>query len=473
MSSPPPAAATSGSEATQQRVNNWFWWVYALIALQAAHHECGWEGAPLRVPDPACARCHGTFVEEISSDNPDDDPRQFDRPDDDGDEFEGGDGGLGRAGPNREPMLIRFIGPGGAATQIAFGGGGAPFIFGPSGAQAERQRQQGASGESHQEHAPRAGGGPLQALMSAFGWAPPGQREDEQHRFRTDAGFGGSNRGEQTATATGAEAETGAGRGERMQQVPLRNLATFLGEAFGPPQAHEADHPRNNPFAEGHGDDDNEEYDRTQQEQQRRAQQHPFAVFAAEGANGAQNGAPLNHLFTLLNAFGIGMPLPGNRGDYVFGEANFQELLNDLMQQAQGRAGPQPATEEIIDKLPRTKVTADMLDSPNFHSDCPHMTPGEQSAPVTESRGQGIDGVAVASDAPTASTRQAPSEPNGMDDTDPPLTALPGGWPGSISHGGSTNDVERSRQASRDRERSRRERDSATEHGELPMDDLD
>lgn len=42
----------------------------ALLSTPCFHllrysHECGWEGTPLRAPDPTCARCQGSFVEEV------------------------------------------------------------------------------------------------------------------------------------------------------------------------------------------------------------------------------------------------------------------------------------------------------------------------------------------------------------------------------------------------------------------------
>lgn len=83
--------------------------------------------------------------------------------------------------------------------------------------------------------------------------------------------------------------------------------------------------------------------------------------------NGQQTGGGLNSLVNLLNALGAG-PLPGNRGDYAFGENAFQAILEQLAQQA-GRAGPNPATKEIIDNLPRRLVDSDFLSS-SASQDC-------------------------------------------------------------------------------------------------------
>jgi len=132
----------------------------------------------------------------------------------------------------------------------------------------------------------------------------------------------------------------------RLQElIVCRDIVSnsFLGEAFGDPEPHPADDPSNNPFAEGGVDAP------PSATHERRARSEPGAGNADQGgggagAQGAQagRGNPLNYLFSLMNSFGIngqmlganGFGLPGNAGDYVWGgEANFQNLLNDLMEQ--------------------------------------------------------------------------------------------------------------------------------------------
>lgn len=107
-------------------------------------------------------------------------------------------------------------------------------------------------------------------------------------------------------------------------------LSAFLGEAFGAPTPHPADHARNNPFAEG-GHDAGDEDD---VEPGPSLGHHPHDPFAARAAG----ATPLNYLFSLLNAFSVNPPLAGNPGDYAFGEASFQNLLNDLMAQVGGHS---------------------------------------------------------------------------------------------------------------------------------------
>lgn len=64
-------------------------------------------------------------------------------------------------------------------------------------------------------------------------------------------------------------------------------------------------------------------------------------------------------IFSVLNG---GQPLNrGNMGDFVFSERGFQDVLNQLMEQMEGRYGPRPATEEKIASLQRVRMTKDML----------------------------------------------------------------------------------------------------------------
>lgn len=138
---------------------------------------------------------------------------------------------------------------------------------------------------------------------------------------------------------------------------------SFLGEAFGAATPHPADDPGNNPFAEGG------------HEREHRGDGEGEDEGAAAGAGAGAipiGGGGLGFLGALLNAFGMtgagpgvagpgGFVLPANMGDYAIGEGGFQQILNDLMEQAAGRAGPQPAPDDMIEKLPRVKVTQELL----------------------------------------------------------------------------------------------------------------
>ncbi|GAA5942054.1 hypothetical protein JCM1841_005912, partial [Sporobolomyces salmonicolor] len=311
-------------------------------------HECQHEGTDFPcTPDPVCPNCRGSFVEEIPSGDTSaatDDPRDFDR--DEGPPLglifgHGGGGmavggGVGAGGGQGQPALLRVnLGP--AGTFIAARAGGA-----------------------------RAEGGGDQpmglgtALLRVLGIAP-------------SMGAAGPMVGGSAARQGGGESsdpeEQEAGRDghdEGRHQVPIRNLATFLGEAFGDPQPHPADDPANNPFAEGGHDAAATSAD----QQQREGAPSGGDRFTPGGETAAEPGNPLSYLLTLMNAFGFngqmigpgGIGLAGHAGDYVWGgEANFQALLNDLMEQAAGRTGPQPAPDDMIEKLPRIKATEDLL----------------------------------------------------------------------------------------------------------------
>lgn len=100
------------------------------------------------------------------------------------------------------------------------------------------------------------------------------------------------------------------------------HMHSFLNDAFGGP--HPADDPGNNPFAEG-GHETGPEPEEEQQGHaaNRSAAQHPLgALFSLFGQVLGGHGG------------GFGLPTHANAGDYVWGsEANFQQLLNDLMEQ--------------------------------------------------------------------------------------------------------------------------------------------
>ncbi|GAA5882057.1 hypothetical protein JCM1840_004240 [Sporobolomyces johnsonii] len=321
-------------------------------------HECQHEGTDFPcTPDPVCPNCRGSFVEEIPSGDTAaaaDDPRDFDP--DDGPPLglifgpRGGGmaigGGAGAGGGDGQPAFLRInIGPGG--NFVTAGGGAA----GPGG----------------------GGGQPMglgTALLRALGIAPP-------------VGAAGPTAGGPAERQGGGEPsdpeEQEAGRdeqGEGRHQVPIRNLATFLGEAFGDPQHHPADDPANNPFAEGGHD---APATPSADQQQREGASPGGNRFTPGGGAAAEPGNPLSYLLTLMNAFGFngqvmgpgGIGLAGHAGDYVWGgEANFQALLNDLMEQAAGRTGPQPAPDDMIEKLPRIKASEDLLSHDSIN-DCP------------------------------------------------------------------------------------------------------
>ncbi|GAA5869992.1 hypothetical protein JCM8547_001435 [Rhodosporidiobolus lusitaniae] len=319
-------------------------------------HECQAEG---EWSSPTCLDCGSAFVEEIPPNDAAgaDDPRNFD-PDD------------GEDGPNPFAFLQGLGGMGQG------GGTGGGFVVGqaPGGG---LFFQAGAGGPGAAAGGGGAGGGnavpglnPLTtAMLQAFGVLPPAQGFAAQQ---------GGARGEEREGVGAGQGEQGEGDNGGRQQVPIQNLATFLGEAFANAATpHPADHPDNNPFAEGG--------------HERGAEADAEAQNDNGGAGGAGRG-PFGGLMNLLNALGLGgggrggmFGAPGQAGDYVFSEANFQQILTDLMEQARflslqspsslsrrltftfaeqaaGRAGPQPAPDDMIEKLPRVKITQELLD---------------------------------------------------------------------------------------------------------------
>ncbi|CAH0491132.1 unnamed protein product [Peronospora farinosa] len=81
---------------------------------------------------------------------------------------------------------------------------------------------------------------------------------------------------------------------------------------------------------------------------------NPVEVYVSELGEG---GDPLE----ILNALGGMFPmLTGNSGDYAFG--NMANVINQLMQNDQNRHGAPPAAKEIVEQLPKVKITQNEVD---------------------------------------------------------------------------------------------------------------
>lgn len=61
-----------------------------------------------------------------------------------------------------------------------------------------------------------------------------------------------------------------------------------------------------------------------------------------------------------IPGFLAGLFPPGPRGDYVYSQQDLDRVVSQLMEQHQGNAPP-PAPKEVIDKLPRVKVSEQMV----------------------------------------------------------------------------------------------------------------
>ncbi|KAH8922664.1 hypothetical protein BT69DRAFT_1282059, partial [Atractiella rhizophila] len=62
-------------------------------------------------------------------------------------------------------------------------------------------------------------------------------------------------------------------------------------------------------------------------------------------------------------------PLGGNSGDYVFSQQGLDDVIQRLMEQAQGHQGPPPASEDQIKNLPKFQMTQDLIDQASI-KDC-------------------------------------------------------------------------------------------------------
>ncbi|CAH0477137.1 unnamed protein product [Peronospora belbahrii] len=81
---------------------------------------------------------------------------------------------------------------------------------------------------------------------------------------------------------------------------------------------------------------------------------NPIEVYVSELGEGRD---PLG----ILNALGGMFPmLAGNPGDYAFG--NMANVINQLMQNDPNRHGAPPAAKEIVERLPKLKITQNEVD---------------------------------------------------------------------------------------------------------------
>ncbi|CAG8593894.1 2510_t:CDS:2 [Racocetra persica] len=78
-----------------------------------------------------------------------------------------------------------------------------------------------------------------------------------------------------------------------------------------------------------------------------RAPLQGFAQIFARALDGQNNAA---NIFNLFN-------LNGDPRDYAWGSTGFDNIISQLMEQQAGRQAPPPATEEIINNIPKTKIT--------------------------------------------------------------------------------------------------------------------
>lgn len=61
--------------------------------------------------------------------------------------------------------------------------------------------------------------------------------------------------------------------------------------------------------------------------------------------------------------------MPDRMGDFVFSQGAMDNIITELMNQAAGRYGPQPAPEEMINELPKFTMTKELLASSTI-TDC-------------------------------------------------------------------------------------------------------
>ncbi|TFK95009.1 hypothetical protein K466DRAFT_641844 [Polyporus arcularius HHB13444] len=267
-------------------------------------HECHAEMRPLMVPDPHCASCNGTFVEKIE--NPTDDPR----------EFQLAEGGQWDDGPLPGEMdtflaglrtILRGIPPLPLAAQTAGTGETS------SGTQARRSTSEA----TPPSNAPRV----------------PATGRDNPFTFRIERA---STPGGQTRTFVFGNSPPVGASGDGVPRLsdfaPPRNAD---GTQQGPPNI-------TGPL---------------------------LAQYLLTLMGPGRGGDPFAEL--LGGMFGpgatpVGGAEPGRWGDYVFNQEALDQIISQIMENNNAHQ-PVPATEEVIEKLPRVVLEQG---SPLLEKDC-------------------------------------------------------------------------------------------------------
>ncbi|KAJ2963479.1 hypothetical protein NQZ79_g1560 [Umbelopsis isabellina] len=271
-------------------------------------HQCQQEVQVLLAPDPVCQRCNGQFVEQIEPEN---DPRDFVAPAGEDDPAIGSAPGayytFNAGGPNSNIFQFYDGNSNNAAEQP---GGGALY-------------------------------GMLQALLSGNLPTPP-IPNDRNSDHPSDTGINPSG-----ATAQGGDGGDGTRAGQYRQPV------MFMG-SFGPDGGVR--------FRTVQGDS---QMPGGFQESPPTGPGMPESPRAGEGRDQGSRTANMINLIQMISGLS-GSPIhlnfggSANPGDYVFSQTGLDNIITQLMEQANSDHAPAPATDEMIDAL--EKKTLDESD---------------------------------------------------------------------------------------------------------------
>ncbi|KAI0718936.1 hypothetical protein C8T65DRAFT_706595 [Cerioporus squamosus] len=268
-------------------------------------HECHAEMRPLMVPDPHCASCNGTFVEKIE--NPADDPR----------EFQLAEGGQWDDGPLPGEMdtflaglrtILRGVPPTPPAAQTA------STSEAPSDTQARRSMSGEGNTPSNAPQVHTTGRNNAFTIRIERASTPGGQTRTFVFGNSPPTRTSGDGVPRLSDFAPPRNAD-GTQQGPPNIAGPL--LAQYLLTLMGPGRG-------GDPFAELLG-----------------------GMFGPGGAPG-------------------GGTEPGRWGDYVFNQEALDQIISQIMENSNAHQ-PVPATEEVIEKLPREVLEQG---SPLLEKDC-------------------------------------------------------------------------------------------------------
>lgn len=270
-------------------------------------YSCNAEVPIYMAPDPTCQRCNEQFVQEIDAES---DPQSF---------LNGGHDDAVNEEDQRPHAYFRYDSRTGNEDDVL------QFLdsFAP------RDEDDGQGGNNR----------PSIPAMSAML-----QNMVTMMLQQTTEGGGGpmaaSGGGGTTTTGNEAGTENNEQGGEQQQQRRPQPVLFYGGMVDGNFQLRPMPMPTAQPRGEGEEDGNTT----------------GTGEGGGQGTGGGDNR--MNGIGSLLQLlYGLGEGMVGNPNDYVFSQDGFDNIITQLMEQAGGRNAPPPASETVIDSLPKRKVT--------------------------------------------------------------------------------------------------------------------
>ncbi|KAJ1041668.1 hypothetical protein NDA10_006448 [Ustilago hordei] len=379
------------------------------INSMAFCHECGIEIRPLMTPDPTCPRCNGQFVEIIDENSAQDFEEEANHP------FAALGGGPFPGFSFHTAPLPGVRGGTASLPLSSVQGGGSPLAGGlgelliamasGAGRGADQNTHTSTSPNSDSNrNAPNDGGNERRSSESQSNTTRSGSTSFGPFGLQWNVQYD-SGGGDPYQRAAQHQAE----QNQRYQQPPT--LSNFLRFAFGSGttddeqpsrnrQRHDDEYFHDDGMGGAGGVADGRHFNHDNRGRYHQPQQSPenesnhrsgtgggnsdlppelsalrnlfTGLFGDPGAQGTGGGGSLLDFLAAGAQVGGGGGGPrGQWGDYVLGQQGLDDIISQLMEQAQGSNAPPPATEDVIERLERfTNKDKERIEKAK-NQDCP------------------------------------------------------------------------------------------------------